>query len=102
MDHDAQSDPQNPPGDVKENALPRVEADEPAPVVGLKNKKDDRRDDGEIGQHAGYIVGESRGGDRGDDHAPAATRRAGGRAFGNLRATHIAKCHWISPSHALW
>src|SRR5258708_20527424 len=98
MHDNAQANPQNPPGHVEKDTLPGVEAHEAAPVVGLEHEKDDRRDDGEIGQHAGHIVSESRGSDGGDNRAPTAPGRAGGCPIRNLFATQIAKCPWISPS----
>jgi hypothetical protein len=39
MNDDAQPDPQNPPGDVEKDALPGVEADETAFVVGSSTRK---------------------------------------------------------------
>jgi len=55
--NDFQTDPQHPPRQVEEDALPRVEADEAAFVIRLDHEKDDGRDDGEIGQHASHVVG---------------------------------------------
>src|SRR5271169_5029767 len=98
MDQDTQPDPQNPPRHVKEDGLPRVEADEPALVVGLQYEKQDSRDNGEIGQHSGYVVSHPRGRAGGRDRGPALARRTRGRAIGNLCTTHIAKCHLESPS----
>src|SRR5258708_36248875 len=98
MHDNAQANPQNPPGHVEKDTLPGVEAHEAASIVGLEYEKDDRRDDGEIGQHAGHIVSKSRGSDGGDKRPPTAPRPAGWCPLSQSCATTNSKSHWISPS----
>src|SRR5579872_939065 len=99
MNHNAQDDPDYPPGNIEEDALPGVKTHEPVAVVRFDQQKDDRRDDGDIGQHSGYVVGKSCPGvgSRGDNR-PVAARRACGCAVWNLCSAHVAKCHWKPPS----
>jgi len=99
MRHNVQSDPQNPPGNIEKDALLCVKADEPSSAVWLHHQKNDCRDDRNVCQHPGYIIGKSRTGigDKrcggGHGRCPAAAGWAYGRTIGNLCATHIAKRH---------
>ena len=59
MAKDSERDPQNDPGDMKENALERVEAHEAVLVIGIEDQKDDSGDDGYVGQGASNVFRES-------------------------------------------
>lgn len=83
-----------PPSYVEEYALPGVEPHEPAAVVRFNHEEDDRRDDRDVSQHRGDVIGESRTGAGWDNHAAPSACRACSCAIGNLCATHIAKRHW--------
>ncbi len=92
---DAQPDPENPPAHVEEYALPCVEPDEPAAVVRLNHEEEYRGNDRDVSQHSGDVIGESRTGAGGDDHAAPSACCACRCAIGNLCATHVTKRHEV-------
>jgi|SRR5271163_4721470 hypothetical protein len=59
MTHERQANIDNDPGDSEKDGLKGMEADKALSVVGLNHEKDNGWNDGEIGQSAGYIIGES-------------------------------------------
>ena len=80
---------------VEEYALPCVEPDEPAAVVRLNHEEEYRGNDRDVSQHSGDVIGESRTGAGGDDHAAPSACCACSCAIGNLCATHVAKRHEV-------
>src|SRR6266849_6956189 len=109
MPEDLQGNPQHEQGDAKENALKGVEADEAPLVVGLQHEKNDRRDNGNVGQHSGDIVCQSAcGGCRCCGLTCTGTSRTSRRTGGHLRSTIWTEGHgyllvqlgWASPKRA--
>src|SRR5271165_2270202 len=76
-----------------------MEADEAVLVVGLEHQEDNRRNKGDIGKHAGDVIGESANGGRCCGLA-AATTLGTGRAIRDLRSTTGTKSHEGSPWYA--
>src|SRR6266849_4401026 len=94
MPEDLQGNPQHEQGDAKENALKGVEADEAPLVVGLQHEKNDRRDNGNVGQHSGDIVCQSAcGGCRCCGLTCTGTSRTSRRTGGHLRSTIWTEGH---------
>src|SRR5579872_3689935 len=91
---------------MKEDVLKRMEADEAILVVGLHHKKNDGRNNGDVSEHTGNVVGHTAGG--GDGRSSGGTacrglacalsaRRTGHRTFRHLSAAGRTKTRHISP-----
>ena len=71
-----------------------MEADEPVLVVGLHHQENDRRNDGDVGQHSGHIVGHASG-------AEAAWGTAGAVATLPAQAAQVVVPSAICAPHIL-
>src|SRR6202451_4900248 len=85
---------------MEKNALEGVEANESATVVRLHDKKDDRRNKCDVGQHPCHVVGEPacrglRRSSRRSSRAAACWTNRG--TIRRLSATHSTKCHTDPP-----
>src|ERR1700691_6281134 len=97
MADDCQADVHRDPDDKKEDGLKGVEAYETPLVKRLEHKKQNCRNDGQVGQSAGHVIGEPGGCGWGYAHAlcAASTLRTG-RSIRDLGSTGWAKSHRAS------
>src|SRR5208337_5428319 len=94
---ECEDDPEQGPGDRKEDGLKSMEANETLLVERLQHQKNNRRDDGHVGQRAGHVIVKSGGYRCGHAHAPTLHGTAGtlctGRSIRDLRSTGCTKSH---------
>jgi hypothetical protein len=98
-------DMENEQGGGEKQALKRVEADEPAFVVRFHHQENDRRDNGDVSQHAGYVVRHASGGGTcwsRSCRAPARASWTNSSTVCDLSAARAAKSHGTILLAAAW